>query len=91
VTVAAASAEAERSAWPGGSATSAQTPAPAAERCPLCGAPLGAEQEWCLGCGAAARTRLAATPRWRAPVIALFVVIVLALGALTAALVSLAG
>ncbi len=82
-----ANAEAERRAWPGESATSA----PAAEWCPLCGAPLRAEQEWCLGCGAAARTRLAATPRWRAPVIALCVVIVLALGALTAALVSLAG
>jgi hypothetical protein len=61
------------------------------EACPLCGAPLQPAQEWCLGCGAAARTRLAATPRWRAPVIALGVVIVLALGALTASLVSLAG
>ena len=28
--------------------------------CPLCGAPLDPEQEWCLRCGAAARTRLAA-------------------------------
>jgi hypothetical protein len=64
---------------------------PVRESCPLCGAPLQATQEWCLGCGAAARTRLAATPRWRAPVIGLFLVIVLALGALTAALVSLAG
>lgn len=62
-----------------------------AESCPLCGAALGAEQEWCLRCGAAARTRLAATPSWRAPVIALGTVIVLSLGALTAALVSLAG
>ena len=64
---------------------------PAEERCPLCGAPLGAEQDWCLRCGAAARTRLAATPRWRPPVIALATVVVLSLGALTAALVSLAG
>jgi hypothetical protein len=61
------------------------------EGCPLCGAPLRPAQEWCLACGAAARTRLAATPRWRAPVIALCAVIVLALGALTASLVSLAG
>jgi hypothetical protein len=61
------------------------------EPCPLCGAPLGATQEWCLRCGAAARTRLAATPRWRAPLIALAIAIVAALGALTAALVSLAG
>jgi hypothetical protein len=64
---------------------------PVRESCPLCGTPLHSTQEWCLSCGAAARTRLAATPRWRAPVITLCVVIVLALGALTAALVSLAG
>jgi uncharacterized paraquat-inducible protein A len=61
------------------------------ESCPLCGAALGAAQEWCLSCGAAARTRLAATPRWRAPLLVLGVVIVLAAGVLTAALVSLAG
>lgn len=61
------------------------------ESCPLCGTPLRVEQEWCLGCGAAARTRLAAIPRWRAPVILIGTVIVLALGVLTAALVSLAG
>jgi hypothetical protein len=62
-----------------------------AESCPLCGTPLRSEQEWCLGCGAAARTRLAATPRWRAPLVVLGVVIVLAVAALTVALVSLAG
>jgi hypothetical protein len=64
---------------------------PVQESCPLCGTPLHATQEWCLSCGAAARTRLAATPRWRAPLVALGVVIVLAVGVLTAALVSLAG
>lgn len=61
------------------------------EPCPLCGSPLGATQEWCLSCGAAARTRLAATPAWRAPLIVLAIVIVLALAGLTAALVYLAG
>jgi hypothetical protein len=61
------------------------------DACPLCGAGLQAHQDWCLRCGAAARTRLAATPRWRAPVIALGVVIVLALAALAVALVALAG
>lgn len=61
------------------------------ERCPLCGAPLAPEQDWCLSCGAAARTRLAATPNWRAPLIALGLAIVLALGALIAALVVLSG
>jgi hypothetical protein len=76
---------------PGGDSRAALPAYPVAEGCPLCGAPLGAEQEWCLRCGSAARTRLAAVPNWRTPVIALGVVIVLSLGALTAALVSLAG
>src|SRR5438477_12643622 len=63
----------------------------AGEECPLCGASLGPEQDWCLRCGAAARTRLAASRRWRAPVIALAVVAALALAVLGAALVKLAG
>ncbi|HVR05905.1 MAG TPA: hypothetical protein VMS02_07665 [Solirubrobacteraceae bacterium] len=70
---------------------SAQAPAPAWEACPLCGTALGEEQEWCLRCGAAARTRLAATPGWRTPVIVLVTVIVLALAGLTVALVALTG
>jgi hypothetical protein len=61
------------------------------EGCPLCGTPLRPEQEWCLRCGAAARTRLASTPNWRTPLIALGLTIALALGALTASLVKLAG
>lgn len=66
-------------------------PPPADEACPLCGAPLESEQEWCLRCGAAARTRLAASPAWKTPVIALAVVVALSLGVLAAALVKLAG
>ena len=61
------------------------------EACPLCGAPLAPEQDWCLRCGGAARTRLAASPRWTAPIIAVATVAVLSLGVLAAALVSLAG
>jgi len=61
------------------------------EACPLCGSPLQPEQEWCLRCGAAARTRLAATPNWRAPIAAIVAAVALALGVLTAALVALAG
>jgi hypothetical protein len=61
------------------------------EACPLCGAPLDPQQDWCLHCGAAARTRLAATPNWRAPIAAIAAVAVLALGVLAAALVKLAG
>lgn len=63
----------------------------ASDACPLCGAPLHREQEWCLRCGAAARTRLAAAPRWGIPVAAVLAVVALSLGILAAALVSLAG
>jgi hypothetical protein len=78
------------------SATTVHFPAVAPERpsfgeaCPLCGAPLAPEQDWCLNCGAAARTRLAATPNWKAPIAALAVIAALALGVLAAALVKLA-
>ncbi len=64
---------------------------PATDRCPLCGADLAAGQQWCLECGAAARTRLAPPQRWRAPLLAALVVIVLAFGVLVAALVKLSG
>jgi peptidylprolyl isomerase len=67
----------------------ANTVAP--EACPLCGAPLRPEQEWCLQCGAAARTRLATSSNWRAPIIAVAVVVALSLGVLAASLVTLAG
>jgi hypothetical protein len=59
--------------------------------CPLCDSSLEATQDWCLRCGAAARTRLAAAPRWKALVLLLATVAVLALGVLAAALVKLAG
>lgn len=64
---------------------------PGPEACPLCGAPLNPDQDWCLRCGAAARTRLAATPNWKTPIVTIAVVAVLALGVLAAALVKLAG
>jgi len=72
-------------------ADGASTAPPAAEACPLCGAPLQPEQEWCLSCGAAARTRLANAPAWGAPIIAMAIVATLSLGVLAAALVTLAG
>jgi peptidylprolyl isomerase len=65
--------------------------APAPEACPLCGTPLRPEQEWCLHCGAAARTRLATSSNWRAPIIAVAAVVALSLGVLAASLVALAG
>ena len=56
--------------------------APVSDACPMCGAPLRGEQDWCLSCGAAARTRLAATPNWRAPIAVLAILAALALGVL---------
>jgi hypothetical protein len=50
--------------------------------CPRCGAAIGPDQDWCLTCGAAARTRIATTPRWQTPVIALFCVLAIALAGL---------
>jgi peptidylprolyl isomerase len=65
--------------------------AAAPEACPLCGAPLHPEQEWCLRCGAAARTRLAMSSSWKGPVIALATVAALSLLVLAVSLVALAG
>jgi hypothetical protein len=58
-------------------------PVPTPLRCPRCGAYVDSEQDWCLECGAPARTRLAPTPNWRAP-IALVAVVVLLAGAVLA-------
>jgi predicted amidophosphoribosyltransferase len=64
---------------------------PAGEACPLCDSALRPEQSWCLRCGAAARTRLAAQPKWKALAVALVAIVVVSLGVLAAALVQLAG
>lgn len=61
------------------------------EVCPLCGGPLRRDQDWCLRCGAAARTRLAAPAKWKALVVVVLLVALVALGVLTAALLKLAG
>jgi hypothetical protein len=58
-------------------------------RCPRCNAPVGPDQDWCLECGAAARTRLASTPNWRTPIIVLAIVAVLAGAGLAIAFVAL--
>jgi hypothetical protein len=47
------------------------------------------EQDWCLACGDAARTRLAPTPSWRAPIAILALVVALAGLALAIAFVDL--
>ncbi|MDX6660785.1 MAG: hypothetical protein QOJ55_1607, partial [Solirubrobacteraceae bacterium] len=52
-------------------------------RCPRCSAPIGPEQDWCLECGAPARTRLAPTPNWQLPTVAIGAIVLIA-GALLA-------
>jgi hypothetical protein len=64
-------------------------PAPVPLRCPRCGAYVAPEQDWCLECGAPARTRLAPTPNWRAPIALVAVVVLLAGVALALAFSSL--
>lgn len=58
-------------------------PPPGSLRCPRCSATVGPEQDWCLECGAPARTRLAPTPNWQLPTVAIGAIILLA-GALLA-------
>jgi hypothetical protein len=65
-----------------------EAPHPAA-RCPRCATELAPDQEWCLNCGTAARTTIAATPNWRLPLALVAVVAVLCVGALTWAFVEL--
>jgi hypothetical protein len=56
---------------------------PESIHCPRCSAPVGADQDWCLECGAPARTRLAQTPNWQLPTVAIGAIVLLA-GALLA-------
>ena len=60
-----------------------QLPEPGSIRCPRCSSPIGPEQDWCLECGAPARTRLAPTPNWQLPTVAIGAIIAIA-GALLA-------
>ena len=66
-------------------------PQPVPLRCPRCGANVAPEQDWCLECGAPARTRLAPTPRWQAPIALVAVVVLLAGLALALAFTNLTG
>jgi hypothetical protein len=60
-----------------------QVPDLAAIPCPRCSAPIGPDQDWCLECGAPARTRLAPTPNWQLPTVAIGAIVAIA-GALLA-------
>ena len=64
-------------------------PAPGTIACPRCATVIGPDQDWCLACGAPARTRLVPTPNWRAPVALLALIATLAGIALAIAFVAL--
>ena len=64
-------------------------PAPGTIACPRCATVIGPDQDWCLACGAPARTRLVPTPNWRAPVALLALIAALAGIALAVAFVAL--
>lgn len=51
--------------------------------CPSCGREVSGKQNWCLQCGAAARTRLAPTPPWKTPIAITLIFIFLSGTALT--------
>jgi hypothetical protein len=57
--------------------------------CPQCGAPIAAQQDWCLRCGTGARTRMVPTPNWRLPIATALAIVVLAGATLVVAFVSL--
>ena len=57
--------------------------------CPRCGAHVAANQDWCLTCGDAARTRLVPTPNWRLPIAIAGVLCALALLVIAASFVQL--
>jgi hypothetical protein len=64
-------------------------PEPRRLPCPRCGTVLEPEQDWCLACGAPARTRLAATPNWRLPIAIVGSILVVAAVALVVAFAAL--
>jgi hypothetical protein len=66
-----------------------QVPAHGSLRCPRCSATVGPEQDWCLECGAPARTRLAQTPNWQLPTVAIGAIVLIAGAMLAFAFVKL--
>lgn len=68
-----------------------QLPPPGSLRCPRCSATVGPDQDWCLECGAPARTRLAPTPNWQLPTVAIGAMVLLAGALLAFAFVKLTG
>jgi cell division septation protein DedD len=57
--------------------------------CPRCGARIGADQDWCLECGAPVRVPIRAAPDWRVPVAIVAGVVAVAVAGLVVALLAL--
>ena len=53
-------------------------PPPGTVHCPRCSSAVGPDQDWCLECGAPARTRLAQTPNWQLPTAAIAAIVLVA-------------
>lgn len=68
-----------------------ELPAYGSISCPRCASPVGPDQDWCLECGAPARTRLAGTPNWQLPTAAIAAIVALAGALLAFAFVKLTG
>jgi hypothetical protein len=66
-------------------------PPPPGRTCPNCGAPVGADQDWCLSCGTAITTQVAAATGWRTPLAIVAAVLLIAAAALVFAFVELSG
>ena len=62
-------------------------PVPAPIACPRCGAEVRGDQDWCVECGLAARTRMAPIPDWRVPMLVAGAIGLVALVALVIAFV----
>jgi glucose/arabinose dehydrogenase len=79
---------------PGATGTGTGPAAPAGQEavrhCPHCGSALGPDQEWCLACGAATTTRVAAPRGWRIPLVAGGALLALAVAAALLAIITLA-
>jgi len=73
---------------PAPAALAASEPSPA-RVCPRCATPLREEQDWCLACGAAATSRIAAPEGWRAPLAVIAAVVALAFAALLVAFLAI--
>jgi len=63
----------------------------AARTCSACGAPMEADQDWCLNCGTAAPGRLGQRPGWRAASTVMALTLLLVLGAIGASYAALTG